>query len=86
MLKKNLEKRGYTKEQISKAVNELVTKANNQVDSLYQTNKEVYSLLRYGKQGVKDDNKNRQTVHYIDWDNVENNDFYVAEEVKRTLF
>ncbi|MEC1719979.1 type I restriction endonuclease subunit R [Schinkia azotoformans] len=86
LLKKNLEKRGYTKEQISKAVNELVTKANNQVDSLYQTNKEVYSLLRYGKQGVKDDNKNRQTVHYIDWDNVENNDFYVAEEVSVLCF
>ncbi|HAM81008.1 type I restriction endonuclease subunit R [Ornithinibacillus bavariensis] len=86
LLKKNLEKRGYTKEQISKAVNELVTKASNQVDSLYQTNKEVYSLLRYGKQGVKDDNKNRQTVHYIDWDNVENNDFYVAEEVSVLCF
>lgn len=86
LLKKNLEKRGYTKDQISKAVNELVTKASNQVDSLYQTNKEVYSLLRYGKQGVKDDNKNRQTVHYIDWDNVENNDFYVAEEVSVLCF
>ncbi|MEK5392995.1 HsdR family type I site-specific deoxyribonuclease [Margalitia sp. FSL K6-0131] len=86
LLKKNLEKRGYTKEQISKAVNELATKASNQVDSLYQTNKEVYSLLRYGKQGVKDDNKNRQTVHYIDWDNVENNDFYVAEEVSVLCF
>lgn len=86
LLKMNLEKRGYTKDQISKAVNELVTKASNQVDSLYQTNKEVYSLLRYGKQGVKDDNKNRQTVHYIDWDNVENNDFYVAEEVSVLCF
>lgn len=86
LLKKNLEKRGYTKDQISKAVNELVTKASNQVDSLYQNNKEVYSLLRYGKQGVKDDNKNRQTVHYIDWDRVKNNDFYVAEEVSVLCF
>lgn len=81
LLKANLKKRGYTKDQISKAVAELVTKASNQADSLYQVNKEVYSLLRYGLQGVKDDNKNRQTVHYIDWDAVENNDFYVAEEV-----
>lgn len=81
LLKANLKKRGYTKDQISKAVAELVTKASNQADSLYQVNKEVYSLLRYGLQGVKDDNKNRQTVHYIDWDVVENNDFYVAEEV-----
>lgn len=86
LLKKNLEKRGYTKDQISKAVTELVSKASNQVDSLYQINKEVYSLLRYGKQGVKDENKNRQTVHYIDWNNVENNDFYVAEEVSVLSF
>jgi type I restriction enzyme R subunit len=81
LLKQNLEKRGYTKDQIAKAVTELVSKASNQAESLYQINKEIYSLLRYGKQGVKDENRNRQTVHYIDWDNVENNDFYVAEEV-----
>ena len=62
LLKKNLEKRGYSKDQISKAVTELVSKASNQVDSLYQINKEVYSLLRYGKQGVKDENKNRQNI------------------------
>ncbi len=86
LLKKNLEKRGYSKDQISKAVTELVSKASNQVDSLYQINKEVYSLLRYGKQGVKDENKNRQTVHYIDWNNVENNDFYAAEEVSVLCF
>lgn len=81
LLKKNLEKRGYTKDQISKATAELVIKASNQVDTLYQNNKEVYSLLRYGRQGVKDENNNRHTVHYIDWSNVENNDFCVAEEV-----
>ncbi|MBT2663044.1 HsdR family type I site-specific deoxyribonuclease [Bacillus sp. ISL-45] len=86
LLKKNLEKRGYKKDQISKAVTELVSKASNQVDRLYQINNEVYSLLRYGKQGVKDENRNRQTVHYIDWENVENNDFYVAEEVSVRCF
>lgn len=86
LLKKNLEKRGYTNDQISKAVTELVNKTNNQVDSLYKINKEVYSLLRYGRQGVKDDENNRQTVHYIDWNNIEDNDFYVAEEVSVLCF
>jgi type I restriction enzyme R subunit len=86
LLKKNLEKRGYTNDQISKAVTELVNKTNNQVDSLYKINKEVYSLLRYGRQGVKDDENNRQTVHYIDWNNINNNDFYVAEEVSVLCF
>lgn len=81
LLKKYLEKQGYEKELITKAINGLVLKAGNQVDSLYQINKEVYSLLRYGKQGLRDENNNRRTVHYIDWANLENNDFYVAEEV-----
>lgn len=81
LLIKNLAKRGYSKEQITKAVSELVNKASNQADTLYNVNKEVYSLLRYGRQGVKDENRNRQTVHYIDWNNADNNDFYVAEEV-----
>lgn len=81
LLRKNLKKRGYSKEQIDKAVNELVLKTKNQVDSLYSINKEVYALLRYGKQGVRDNNGNRPTVHYIDWTNIDNNDFYVAEEV-----
>ena len=86
LLKKNLKERGYTNDQISKAVTELINKAKNQVDSLYKVNKEVYSLLRYGRQGVKDDNNNRETVHYIDWNNIRNNDFYVAEEVSVLCF
>ncbi len=81
LLVKNLKKRGYKQEQINAAVYELRNLATNQVDSLYNINKEIYSLLRYGKQGVKDNNNNRQTVHYIDWDNIDNNDFYLAEEV-----
>lgn len=81
LLKKNLEKREYKKELIDLAVSELDRLAGNQVDSLYKVNKEIYSLLRYGRQGAKDDDNNRQTVHYIDWKNIKNNDFYLAEEV-----
>lgn len=77
----NLKKRGYKKEQIAKAVAELRGKVSNQADTLYQVNKAVYSLLRYGLQGVKDEAGHRDTVHYIDWADVGNNDFYVAEEV-----
>ena len=77
----NLKKRAYKKEQITKAVAELRTAVSNQADTLYQVNKAVYALLRYGLQGVKDDAGHRDTVHYIEWENVANNDFYVAEEV-----
>ena len=77
----NLKKRGYKKEQITKAVAGLRSCGSNQADSLYRVNKAVYALLRYGMQGVKDDAQHRNTVHYIDWADVDNNDFYVAEEV-----
>lgn len=81
LLKANLKKRGYTDDQIKIAIGELAGKVSNQVDALYQINRSVYSLIRYGRQGVRDSNGHRQTVHYIDWDDIDNNDFYVAEEV-----
>ncbi len=81
LLRKNLIKRGYSKDQINTAISELLGIVNNQVDSLYQINRSIYFLLRYGRQGVKDADGNRPTVHYIDWKNIDNNDFYVAEEV-----
>ena len=81
LLSANLKKRGYTDDQIKMAIGELVNKAGNQVDSLYQINRSVYSLLRYGRQGTKDAHGHRPTVHYIDCVNPENNDFAVAQEV-----
>lgn len=48
---------------------------------LYDANKDVYSLLRYGvkvKEGVGEQN---QTVWLIDWENPLANNFYIAEEV-----
>ena len=86
LLRANLVKRGYKKEQIDVAISELMNLYKNQVDSLYQVNKEIYSLLRYGRQGVKDDKGNRNTVHFIDWEHIENNDFQLAEEVRTLKF
>lgn len=86
LLKVNLKKRGYTDDQIKTAISELVSKVNNQSDALYQINRSVYSLLRYGRQGAKDANGHRQTVHYIDWDDIGKNDFFVAEEVSVLRF
>ena len=81
LLRKNLVKRGYSRDVIKRAIRDIQRKANNQTDSLYHVNKEIYSLLRYGDQGIRDERGNRITVHYIDWNDVEKNDFYVAEEV-----
>lgn len=86
LLKANLKKRGYSDDQIKTAISELLSKVNNQVDTLYQINRGVYSLLRYGRQGAKDERGRRQTVHYINWDDIDSNDFYVAEEVSVLRF
>lgn len=86
LLRANLKKRGYTDDQIKVAISELVGKVNNQSDTLYQINRSVYSLLRYGRQGAKDENGHRQTVHYIDWGDISKNDFFVAEEVSVLRF
>jgi type I restriction enzyme, R subunit len=56
LLRANLKKRGYGDDQIKIAINELVSKINNQADTLYEINQKVYSLLRYGRQGIKDAN------------------------------
>lgn len=78
---KNLIARGYSQDVIGKAISALLTKVGMLSDNLTQDNMEVYSLLRYGCQGIKDEHGNRITVHYIDWTDTEKNDFYVAEEV-----
>lgn len=83
---KNLEKRGYSSQLIKLALNEVKKVAYNQTSGLYQNNKAFYSLLRYGAQGMKDENKDMVTVHLIDWENIDNNDFAVAQEVSVLCF
>jgi type I restriction enzyme R subunit len=49
--------------------------------NLYDANKSVYSLLRYGVKVKEGTGEITQTVWLIDWDNPENNHFAIAEEV-----
>src|SRR3989441_11667511 len=49
--------------------------------SLYDINKAVYGLLRYGVQIKPEAGENTQTVWLIDWKNPLNNYFAIAEEV-----
>lgn len=48
---------------------------------LYDANKAFYSLLRYGVKIKEDAGTQTQTVWLIDWEDVEKNTFYIAEEV-----
>jgi len=76
-----LTKSGYKQDQINKAIQALKAEANNFNRSLYQNNKEVFSLLRYGVSVKTDASKIGETVKFINWAEPEKNDFAVAEEV-----
>jgi type I restriction enzyme, R subunit len=80
-LRKYLQRQGYSDGLISKALFDLQKVAQNQNKSLYNLNKEVYSLLKYGVQVKENVGEPNQTVWLIDWKNPENNKFYIAEEV-----
>lgn len=76
-----LTKRGYSAEQISRAIYLLRLEANNPNRSLYDNNKAVYSYLRYGVPVKIEAGKVTETVKVIDWQNPEANNFAIAEEV-----
>lgn len=68
----------------------LINKALRQLDqaaaigegkNLYDANKAVYRLLRYGIKDKEGAGHQNQTIWLIDWENPENNDFAIAEEV-----
>jgi type I restriction enzyme, R subunit len=68
----------------------LITKTLRQLDqaaalsegrNLYDANKAVYRLLRYGGKDKEGAGQHNQTIWLIDWENPENNDFALAEEV-----
>ena len=66
---------------ITRALFELTKVAADASKSLYDRNKMVYELLRYGVRVKADVGENTQTVWLIDWKNAENNHFALAEEV-----
>ena len=76
-----LGKRGYSAAHISRALDRLRAEANNPNRSLYDNNKAVYSLLRYGVQVQAAAGENNEDVKLIDWDDAAQNDFAIAEEV-----
>lgn len=84
ILRKYLLKAGYSEALITRAIFTLNKTAGDQSKSLYDVNKEVYGLLRYGikeKESVGDQKTN---IWLIDWENPNNNHFAIAEEVSIT--
>jgi type I restriction enzyme R subunit len=81
LLSKWLTKRGCSGAQIAVVLHRLFTEANNHSRNLYENNKAVYSLLRYGVPVKTEPGKPTETVSLIDWKNPLQNDFAIAEEV-----
>ncbi len=82
LLTKSLQKRGYDGKLISKAVDKLRSDASlGGGRDLYEANRDVYGLLRYGVKVRPGVGEQTETVWLIDWDNPTSNDFAVAEEV-----
>ncbi|MHC5727525.1 MAG: type I restriction endonuclease subunit R, partial [Nostoc sp.] len=75
------DKQGYSNSLITKALYELNKVAGDQSKSLYDINKQVYSLLRYGVNVKEEVGENTQTVWLINWEKPLENDFAIAEEV-----
>lgn len=76
-----LTEQSYTPAQISKAIYELGIEADNANRSLYDNNKKVYALLRYGIQVKISASENTETIQLINWQDPAQNHFAIAEEV-----
>lgn len=81
LLKDYLARNRYTPAQISAALYKLRTEADNHSRNLYGNNQAVYNLLRYGVPVKIESGKITETVHLVNWNEPEENDFAIAEEV-----
>ena len=76
-----LKKQGVNETLIVRALHVLEKAAGDTSKSLYDRNRAVYDLLRYGVKVKAEVGENMQTVWLIDWNQPENNHFAIAEEV-----
>jgi type I restriction enzyme R subunit len=80
-LRSFLQLSGYSQTLIDGAVTQLLKAAGDLTQGLYDANKEVYSLLKYGAKVQENMESAPRTVYFFDAEHPTNNDFAIAEEV-----
>lgn len=75
------EKGGYSEKLANRAIDMLVRASANLQHGLYDANKEVYRLLKYGAKVKEEAGEAEKTVFFINFDEPLKNDFAIAEEV-----
>lgn len=82
LLVQNLRARGYDDNMINRGLDQLGKAASvGAGHGLYEANRDVYGLLRYGVKVKPGVGEQTETVWLIDWKNPEVNHFVVVEEV-----
>ena len=76
-----LKQQGHADALIGKVLYELDKVAGDTSKSLYDRNRAVYEMLRYGVNVKPDVGENNVTVWLVDWKQPGKNDFAIAEEV-----
>lgn len=77
-----LKKRGVSEALITHVIRQFdIAGALGGGKKLYEANKDIYRLLRYGVKDSEGAGQQKETVWLIDWNNPEANDFAIAEEV-----
>lgn len=66
---------------INQAIDELNKLNQDTTKNLYDVNKEIYGLLRYGVNINPEAGEKTQSVYLINWQEPLKNNFYIAEEV-----
>ncbi|TDC76125.1 type I restriction endonuclease subunit R [Streptomyces hainanensis] len=82
LLTQNLRARGYNDNLINKAIDKLKSDASlGGGRDLYEANRDVYGLLRYGVKVKPGVGEQTETVWLVDWAHPDANHFALAEEV-----